>query len=230
MRARPHPLALEEVFTHVLSGAWQVRLFSRKNDNMTFKYPDVVAAVRAAQRSDRAFVLDAEIVPVVSPAAAAGGSGALAAAAGAPAGAAEKPEVEVRAFNHLATRKRKDVTAANAAASSTAVQLVLFDLLVLGDAVLLEQPLRQRVRPPPRVEPAASPSSPSAVLRLRARRSHPERAAREAVAARGDARRVRVPRERGRLCHGRRRGPRRRRRSRRQLRRRRVHLGLRSVC
>ena len=80
----------------MLSGAWQVRLFSRKNDNMTFKYPDVVAAVRAAQRSDRAFVLDAEIVPVVSPAAAAGGSGALAAAAGAPAGAAEKPEVEVR--------------------------------------------------------------------------------------------------------------------------------------
>ena len=92
---------------------------------MTYKYPDVVAAARAAQRSGRACVIDAEIVPVASPPIAAGAAGAegaegaaggAAGAAGGAAGAAGAG-VTVRAFNHLATRKRRDVTVDNAVSS-----------------------------------------------------------------------------------------------------------------
>ena len=114
------------------TAAGEIRLFSRKNDDMTYKYPDVVAAARAAQRSELAFVVDAEIVPVRA-------AGAAAAAEGGDGDAA----VEVRSFGHLATRKRKDVTAANAEAT-TAVQLVLFDMLKLGDDTLLGWPLERR--------------------------------------------------------------------------------------
>ena len=47
-------------------------------------------------------------------------------------------------FQSLSTRKRKNVTTANAAASSVAVCVVLFDLLQRGDASLLNSDLRER--------------------------------------------------------------------------------------
>ena len=47
-----------------------VKIFSRKNDEMTAKFPDVVAAAVASARSQRAFIVDAEIC------AAGGGGGA----------------------------------------------------------------------------------------------------------------------------------------------------------
>ena len=120
------------------TAAGEIRLFSRKNDDMTYKYPDVVAAARAAQRSELAFVVDAEIVPVRAAGAAAAERGGDAGDGGGGDGA-----VEVRSFGHLATRKRKDVTAANAEAT-TAVQLVLFDMLKLGDDAMLAWPLERR--------------------------------------------------------------------------------------
>ncbi|CAE8703731.1 unnamed protein product, partial [Polarella glacialis] len=46
------------------SAAGEIRVYSRKLDDMTSKYPDVVAAVRRCARSQQAFVLDAEIVAV----------------------------------------------------------------------------------------------------------------------------------------------------------------------
>ena len=42
----------------------EVRIFSRKNDDMTAKYPDVVEDVNAAAPRGVPFCLDAEIVPV----------------------------------------------------------------------------------------------------------------------------------------------------------------------
>ncbi|KAH8078098.1 DNA ligase [Aureococcus anophagefferens] len=91
-----------------------LRIFSRKNDDMTDKYPDVARAARAA--CAQTFVVDAEIVPV---------------------SAAANP----LAFQALGARKRVGVTEANV---EQAVRLVLFDLLWLGDADVTALPLSER--------------------------------------------------------------------------------------
>jgi ATP-dependent DNA ligase len=49
-------------------------------------------------------------------------------------------------FQSLATRKRRDVTEGNAGLLSTAVKIVLFDLMLLGEASLLPLPLSERRR------------------------------------------------------------------------------------
>ena len=146
-----------------------VRIFSRKLDDMTSKYPDVVAALRRSARSSGAFIVDAEIVPIQKVVATAsanevhGGGGETVAAAGADGGmagveagvaatAADLPPEDEASTGHLgtfqslSTRKRKNVTTANAAASSVAVCVVLFDLLMRGDASLLHSDLRARQR------------------------------------------------------------------------------------
>jgi len=106
----------------------EIKIYSRKIDDMTYKYPDVVTAIGRCARSKRAFVVDAEIVAVM-----------LAASSG----AGEAGAAEIAVFQSLSTRKRKNVTEANAAAS-VAVKLFLFDLLLLEDEVLLGRPLSER--------------------------------------------------------------------------------------
>ena len=97
---------------HSSDGA--LRIFSRKNDDMTDKYPDVARAARAA--CSQTFVVDAEIVPVSD---------------------AANP----LAFQALGARKRVGVTEANV---EQAVRLVLFDLLWLGDADVTALSLSER--------------------------------------------------------------------------------------
>ena len=112
-----------------------LRIFSRKLDLMTSKYPDVEAAVtRACASATLPFIIDAEIVPIAGPPP---GPGADPGTAG-----GEGPALAT--FQTLSTRKRKDVTEANAAAKGTAVQLILFDLLALGATSLISRPLRER--------------------------------------------------------------------------------------
>jgi len=97
--------------------------FSRKNDNMTEKYPEVVAAVKrsAIGEARESCAIDTEIVAVQ-------GKGA---------------EEGLLAFQTLSTRKRKDVTEGNAVVS---VKVFAFDLLVVGARSLLREPLRERRR------------------------------------------------------------------------------------
>ena len=96
----------------------EVRIFSRKNDDMTAKYPDVVEYVNAAAPRGVAFCLDAEIVPV---------------------GEDNKP----RAFQELSTRKRVDVAAAVVGRTSPRGA---FDLLWLGAEDITSRPLVERRR------------------------------------------------------------------------------------
>jgi DNA ligase-1 len=130
-----------------------ITLFSRKLDAMTAKYPDVVEAIRQSVRTARPFVADAEIVPMQVPRLEAGEAATAATAeageaAAAPSGDVAAPGVPVEShlgtFQSLSTRKRKNVTTANAAATSVPVRLVLFDLLMLGDESLLARPLSER--------------------------------------------------------------------------------------
>lgn len=68
-------------------------------------------------------------------------------AAGVPGDAAAPPGgPALAAFQSLATRKRRDVTEANASLLSTPVKIVLFDLMFLGGASLLALPLNERRR------------------------------------------------------------------------------------
>jgi DNA ligase-1 len=127
-----------------------ITLFSRKLDAMTAKYPDVVEAIRQSVRTARPFVADAEIVPMQVPRLEAGEAATAEAgeAAAATSGDVAAPGVPVEShlgtFQSLSTRKRKNVTTANAAATSVPVRLVLFDLLMLGDESLLARPLSER--------------------------------------------------------------------------------------
>eukprot|EP00434_Breviolum_minutum_P032822 symbB.v1.2.029029.t1/scaffold3130.1/size80623/5 len=50
---------------HILENG-VVKIFSRKLDDMTYKYPDVVSVIRKAQRAKAACVLDAEIATQLS--------------------------------------------------------------------------------------------------------------------------------------------------------------------
>ena len=134
-----------------------VRLFSRKLDDMTSKYPDVCAAVGHSARSARAFIADAEIVPMKIPSKmappptddavnAADIADAAADAGAAPGAGADQSGAgqALGTFQSLSTRKRKNVTEANAASSSVPVCLFLFDLLVLGEEVYIERTLSER--------------------------------------------------------------------------------------
>jgi DNA ligase-1 len=96
----------------------EVRIFSRKNDDMTAKYPDVVEDVNAAAPRGVAFCLDAEIVPV---------------------GEDNKP----LAFQELSSRKRENVDAATARETGR-VRTALFDLLWLGAEDITARPLVER--------------------------------------------------------------------------------------
>ena len=123
-----------------------IRLFSRKLDDMTFKYPDVIAAVKRSAKSARPFIADAEIVAIKT-----GASPVKAAAAeeeddeaAAASGGGGGGQNQLGTFQSLSTRKRKGVTTDNAAASSVPVCLVLFDLLMLGEEDLLQKTLKQR--------------------------------------------------------------------------------------
>jgi len=115
-----------------------IKLFSRKIDDMTYKYPDVVTALRRCATGSLPFVLDAEIVPIISR------------ASGPTPSDVQESEVgnvkrgEIATFQSLATRKRKNVTTANAAETSVAVKVFLFDLLLLGNEVLLRKPFSER--------------------------------------------------------------------------------------
>ena len=167
-----------------------ISIFSRKLDDMTSKYPDVVAAVGRSARSARAFIADAEIVPMQAVTASGAGPDEVAVAAAAAEAAAQgdhddqgqqqQQQQQLGTFQSLSTRKRKNVTTANAASSSVQVRasparcpprllhtgphhqapppaalpsaapiapqvcLVLFDLLVLGEDVLLSHPFAER--------------------------------------------------------------------------------------
>ena len=136
-----------------------VRLFSRKLDDMTTKYPDVCAAIGRSSRSGAPFIADGEIVPLkgavaAPPAATAAADGVDVTSGGGsetakhPAAAAEAQhqQQQLGTFQSLSTRKRKGVTEANAASSSVPVCLILFDLLQIGETCLLEAPLSERRR------------------------------------------------------------------------------------
>ena len=98
------------------TAAGEVRIFSRKNDDMTLKFPDVVRFVNAAAPSGVAFCLDAEIVPV---------------------GEDNKP----KAFQELSSRKRENV---DAACVGVRVRVCLFDLLWLSAEDITGRPLVER--------------------------------------------------------------------------------------
>lgn len=102
---------------HVLENG-TVKIFSRKLDDMTYKYPDVVSVVKRSQKTKAACVLDAEIVAVVPKA-----------EAGQEAGS----QVDIAAFQSLSTRKRKNVTEQNTA---VAVKVFLFDLLYFQESLI----------------------------------------------------------------------------------------------
>lgn len=128
--------------------------------------PSALAAGTDVERDAMgSFVLDTEIVPVkalsvsgtravtecddseASKGDAANGSTA---AAYGPVGASDTARAlgtggtSLSTFQSLATRKRKDVTEANASLLSTAVKIVLFDMLSLDGASLLSRPLVER--------------------------------------------------------------------------------------
>eukprot|EP00439_Symbiodinium_sp_Y106_P066900 s1130_g10.t8 len=124
---------------HVVPGG-RVKIFSRKLDDMTYKYPDVVKAVLKSSRTQAACVLDAEIVAVVPKENAEDGTGGE----GKELESKDGNKVEIAAFQSLATRKRKNVTEANAATTSVAVKVFLFDLLFLAEEPLISLPFQQR--------------------------------------------------------------------------------------
>ncbi|CAE7604225.1 LIG6 [Symbiodinium sp. CCMP2592] len=123
---------------HVVPGG-RVKIFSRKLDDMTYKYPDVVKAVLKSSRTQAACVLDAEIVAVVPKENTEEGTGE-----GKELERKDGNKVEIAAFQSLATRKRKNVTEANAATTSVAVKVFLFDLLFLAEEPLISLPFQQR--------------------------------------------------------------------------------------
>ena len=103
---------------------------------MTSKYPDVVDALRRSTRTSRAFIADAEIVPMQAAASLKGAMEVTVAAAAAATATNQAVGEEqqdrqqqqqqqlqqVGTFQSLATRKRKNVTTANAASSSVQVR------------------------------------------------------------------------------------------------------------
>ena len=110
----------ERAQVHVLDGGASVRIYSRNSEDTTGKYPDVAAAVvKALAPGTRDAVLDAEVV-AVDPA----------------------DRQRLLPFQVLSTRKRGDVSAADAA--KVPVCLFAFDCLYLNGAPLLSRPLPAR--------------------------------------------------------------------------------------
>ena len=122
----------------------EIRIFSRKLDDMTQKFPDVIDAVRNAfeegcRRRDTSmnldqtsrtsqfewipFILDAEIVPIRD--------------------GAESDDVQILSFQELSKRKKSNVTVENAATEGGRVKCFAFDLIYFGES-LQELPLHQR--------------------------------------------------------------------------------------
>ncbi|KAK9473996.1 ATP dependent DNA ligase domain-containing protein [Dipodascopsis tothii] len=94
-----------------------VSLFSRHLENMTDKYPDVVALVPRFRGTASSFVLDGELVAI------------------------DRATGAARSFQALAGRGRKDVDAGSV---SVSVCLYAFDLMYLDGVALLDRPLRER--------------------------------------------------------------------------------------
>ena len=160
------------------SGA--VRIFSRKLDEITQKYPDVVEAVRRAQSDDAcSYICECEIVPVGMeldggdgvddgvPAASAPSGQAAPDGGTASSGAARAERMahessagarlRMLAFQALSTRKRSGVTLENSA-FGVRVLTVAFDLLSLNGRTLLTHTYAQRRALLRKTFPRARPS------------------------------------------------------------------------
>eukprot|EP00316_Scyphosphaera_apsteinii_P008011 CAMPEP_0119319952 /NCGR_PEP_ID=MMETSP1333-20130426/50912_1 /TAXON_ID=418940 /ORGANISM="Scyphosphaera apsteinii, Strain RCC1455" /LENGTH=817 /DNA_ID=CAMNT_0007326511 /DNA_START=148 /DNA_END=2601 /DNA_ORIENTATION=- len=112
----------ERAQIHMLEGG-TVKVFSRNSEDMTSKYPDIAVLVpRAVAEGVTSFILDAEAVAI------------------------DRENGEIRPFQILSTRKRKD-----ASIDSIRVQVCVFafDMLYLNGESMLQQPLlsrRERLR------------------------------------------------------------------------------------
>lgn len=96
----------------------QVLIYSRNSENMTQKYPDIMAKITQVTRETvSSYVLDCEVV------------------------AWDPKERKILPFQILSTRKRKDVSAASI---EVEVCLFAFDLLYLNGQSLIEQSFRTR--------------------------------------------------------------------------------------
>ncbi|KAG8886331.1 hypothetical protein FRB97_004866 [Tulasnella sp. 331] len=98
----------------------RVSIFSRHLEDMTSKYPDIISLVhRIFERSPEitSFIMDAEIVAI------------------------DPSTAEVRSFQELSNRPRKDVNLHNV---KVVVCVYLFDLMYLNNIILLEEPFRRR--------------------------------------------------------------------------------------
>ncbi|KAI0092934.1 hypothetical protein BDY19DRAFT_920969 [Irpex rosettiformis] len=97
-----------------------VKIFSRHLEDMTDKYPDVVALTKeifAKFDTLRSFILDSEIVAI------------------------DPADGSLKSFQELSNRARKDVTLSDI---KVPVCVFAFDLMYLNDEILLEKPFRQR--------------------------------------------------------------------------------------
>ncbi|KAI0344656.1 ATP-dependent DNA ligase [Trametopsis cervina] len=97
-----------------------VKIFSRHLEDMTDKYPDVVALVEQIfdrKKTLQSFIIDSEIVAI------------------------DPLDGSVRSFQELSNRARRDV---NIADIKVPVCVFVFDLMYLNSEVLLEKPFRNR--------------------------------------------------------------------------------------
>lgn len=104
------------------NGTITARIFSRHLENMTDKYPDLVHLIVNTMEADNtldSFIVDAEAVAI------------------------DPSTGELRSFQELAGRARKDVQIADI---KVAVCLFLFDMMLLNGTVLIEKPFRERRR------------------------------------------------------------------------------------
>ncbi|KAI9030313.1 DNA ligase 1-like protein [Hyaloraphidium curvatum] len=95
-------------------------IYSRNSENLTPKYPEVLERIgNAAKEGVKSFVLDCECV------------------------AWDREKKQIRPFQALSTRKRKDV---NIADIEIQVVLFAFDILYLDGDILIRKPLEERRR------------------------------------------------------------------------------------
>lgn len=95
----------------------RVVIFSRNSENMTAKYPDIMAKIGQVTPQSHTYVLDCEVV------------------------AYDPKEKRILPFQILSTRKRKDV---NVESIQVEVCLFAFDLLYFDGASLIGEPFRRR--------------------------------------------------------------------------------------
>lgn len=151
-RAQAHLLPSSQA---AAGGRREWRLFSRKLDCITAKYPDVCAALSAAvgEHVDSCIV-DCEVVPVDDE----GGESGVGDEGDGRAGAGPK----YLAFQALSTRKRS-ATAEGDDSRRVAVETVVFDMLALNGASLLGAPLVERRERLRSAFPNLTPSHPSPI-------------------------------------------------------------------